>query len=137
MNGPRVFVIVVTYNKKEYVSNLLDSLESIDYANYDVVVVDNASTDDTVACLREKFPAVKLIAKTINDGGSGGFNTGLGYAFQQEGYDYYWLLDNDVVVSKDALTKLVRVLEEYSDIAVAGSQMCQLDNPEVTNELGA
>jgi len=78
-----------------------------------------------------------FIAKTINDGGSGGFNTGLSYAFEQEGYDYYWLLDNDVVVSKNALTKLVRVFEEYSDIAVAGSQMCQLDNPEVTNEIGA
>jgi GT2 family glycosyltransferase len=61
----------------------------------------------------------------------------LQYAFGQDGYEYYWLLDNDVVVSKDALKHLVDVLQENEEIAIAGSQMCQLDNPEVTNEIGA
>jgi len=134
---PPVLIIVVTYNKKDYVLNLLQSLKQIAYKNYDIVVVDNASNDGTVPALKEKFPEVHVIESPENTGGSGGFNLGLEYAFKQTEYKYYWLLDNDVLVSKDSLKNLVDVLESDDSIAVAGSQMCQLDNPEVTNEIGA
>lgn len=137
MNESAVLIIIVTYNKKEYVTNLLKSLKDIDYKNHDVVVIDNASIDGTEEHLRENFPDVTVIRNSENKGGSGGFNTGLSYAFEREKYEYYWLLDNDVVVSKDALRILVSTLNDNSDIAVAGSQMCQLDNPGVTNEIGA
>ena len=137
MEEPKILVIAVTFNKKEYIANLLKSLKEIDYKNFDVVVVDNASMDGTAEYLKEHFPDIIVIKKTENTGGSGGFNTGLQYAFEQEGYEYYWLLDNDVVVSKDAIKHLVTTLQKDKDIAIAGSQMCQLDNPEVTNEVGA
>lgn len=99
---PKVLVISVTFNKKEYIANLLNSLKNIQYSNFDVVV-DNASSDGTVEFVRENFPEVTLIANAENTGGSGGFNAGISYAFKQHGYDYYWLLDNDVEVSPDAL----------------------------------
>ncbi len=137
MNEPAVIIIIVTYNKKKYVIDLLNSLKEIDYKNYDIAVVDNASTDGTVESIKRSFPSVTVVANSKNMGGSGGFNTGLSYAFNKEKYEYYWLLDNDVVVSKDALRVLVETLDNNSDIAIAGSQMCQLDNPEVTNEIGA
>lgn len=137
MEEPKVLIIIVTFNKKRYVVDLLNSLKEIDYKNYDVVVVDNASTDGTVDYIEKHFPCLYVIRNSENNGGSGGFNTGLSYAFQRDIYKYYWLLDNDVVVSKDALRMLVKTLDENSDIAIAGSQMCQLDNPEVTNEIGA
>lgn len=137
MEEPKILIIIVTYDKKEYVSNLLKSLVDIDYKNYDIVVVDNASADGTPDHINEHFPYVNVIRNSENNGGAGGFNTGLSYAFQKDMYKYYWLLDNDVVVSKDALKKLVNVLADNNEIAIAGSQMCQLDNPEVTNEIGA
>jgi GT2 family glycosyltransferase len=137
VSEPSVLVIIVTFNKKEYVVNLIESLRSIEYENYDIVLVDNASSDGTVEFLAANFPDLHVIRNSENTGGSGGFNTGLQFAFQQEGYDYLWLLDNDVEVSKDALSRLVAVLEAHPDVAVAGSQMCQLDNPGVTNEIGA
>lgn len=132
-----MLIIIVTFNKKEYVASLLKSIREMDYSNYDVVVVDNASTDRTAEYIKENFPHVGVIANAVNTGGSGGFSTGLAYAFGQEGYQYYWLLDNDVVVAQDSLKTLVNVLESDRHCAVAGSQMCQLDNPEVTNEIGA
>lgn len=135
--APRVLIIIVTYNKQRYVVELLNSLKDIAYSNYAIVVVDNASTDGTVEHLRRFFPYATLIKNEENTGGSGGFNTGLSYAFEKSEFKYYWLLDNDVVVSKDALSSLVEILEMHEDIAVAGSQMCQLDNPAVTNEVGA
>lgn len=137
MSEPKVLIIIVTFNKKEYVSNLLHSLRGITYKNYDIVLIDNASSDGTVEFLAKEFPHLHLIKNAENTGGSGGFNTGLGYAFQQEGYEYLWLLDNDVEVADAALSKLVAVLDANADVAVAGSQMCQLDNPSVTNEIGA
>ncbi|MFZ5775269.1 MAG: glycosyltransferase family 2 protein [Thermodesulfobacteriota bacterium] len=137
MREPKVLIIIVTFNKKEYVANLLETLRAITHTNHDIVVVDNASTDGTVALLEETFPGLHLIKNQENNGGSGGFNTGLAYAFTQQGYDYLWLLDNDVEVAPDALSRLIEVLEQHGDIAVAGSQMCQLDNPAVTNEVGA
>jgi GT2 family glycosyltransferase len=134
---PKILIIAVTFNKKEYVASLLKSLKEIDYKNFVVIVVDNASTDGTAEYLEGHFPDVIVIRNSENRGGSGGFNTGLQYAFKQEGYEYYWLLDNDVVVSEKALENLVTALQKDKDIAIAGSQMCQLDNPEVTNEVGA
>ena len=137
MEEPKILVIAVTFNKKEYVANLLKSLKEIDYKNFVVIVVDNASTDGTAEYLAGHFPDVIVIRNSENRGGSGGFNTGLQYAFKQEGYEYYWLLDNDVIVSRNALEHLVTTLQKDKGIAIAGSQMCQLDNPEVTNEVGA
>ena len=80
-----------------------------------------------------------MIENSENLGGTGGFNTGLAFAFEQtqERYDYLWLLDNDVVVHKNALKELVNILEKESDIAIAGSTMMQLDYPCRINEMGA
>ncbi len=137
MKEPTVLIIIVTYNKKGYVTRLLKSLREIRFKNYDILVVDNASKDGTYDHLRKTFSKVMCIHNRENLGGSGGFNTGLRFAYKQEKYKYLWLLDDDVVVSEDSLKNLVDVLEKSDDIAVAGSQMCQLDNPEVTNEVGA
>ncbi|HDR52796.1 MAG TPA: glycosyltransferase family 2 protein, partial [Mariniphaga anaerophila] len=80
-----------------------------------------------------------VIENSENLGGTGGFNTGLRYAFAQpEGkYDYLWLLDNDVQVHRNALTELVTLLETEPDAAVAGSTMMQLTTPWRINEMGA
>lgn len=136
-----ILIIIVTWNKKDYVLQLLASLDGLDYPRdkLDVVVVDNASNDGTVEALREQYPNINLICNPENIGGTGGFNTGLNWAFQQpeEKYDYLWLLDNDVLVHRQALNELVRILEEHPDIGVVGSTMMQLDYPWRINEMGA
>jgi len=136
-----ILVIIVTWNKKEYVIDLLHSLSSLTFPSeqLDIVVVDNASTDGTVTALEEQFKDIKIICNSENLGGTGGFNTGLAWAFAQEAdrYDYLWLLDNDVVVHRNALSELVMLLEAHPDMAVAGSTMMQLDFPWRINEMGA
>lgn len=137
----KILIIIVTWNKKDYVIELLNSLVSITYPTelLDIVVVDNASDDGTVPALKHLFPAITLIQNTENLGGTGGFNTGLTWAFTQPDgqYDYLWLLDNDVVVHQNALSELVKTLEQNPDAAVAGSTMLQLDFPWQINEMGA
>ncbi|EIJ41538.1 putative glycosyltransferase [Beggiatoa alba B18LD] len=141
VNAPRVLVIIVTWNKQQYVLDLLASLAQQNYptAFIDVVVVDNASQDNTVAEVRAQYPQVHVICNPENIGGTGGFNTGLAWAYEQaEGkYDYLWLLDNDVLVHQNALVELVNLLDSHADITVAGSTMMQLDYPWRINEMGA
>ncbi len=137
----KILIIIVTWNKKKYVLELLDAVDNLDYPRQliDVVVIDNASSDGTVEAIQKQHGNIHLICNPENIGGTGGFNTGLQYAFdQQEGaYDYLWLLDNDVLVHRCALNYLVDVLENNQDIAVAGSTMLQLDFPWRINEMGA
>lgn len=122
MPTPSILVIIVTWNKKDYVLDLLNSLRNLDYASsaIDTVVVDNASNDGTAEAIRELFPQVNLICNPENIGGTGGFNTGLKWAFAQPDgkYKYLWLLDNDVLVHRAALSELVNLLETLSLIHI-------------------
>jgi GT2 family glycosyltransferase len=137
----KILIIIVTWNKKDYVINLLNSLSAINFPRnqLDILVIDNASNDGTVEALEMQFQDIQIIKNTENIGGTGGFNTGLAWAFEQADskYDFLWLLDNDVVVHQNALSELVTVLDENSDVAVAGSTMMQLDYPWRINEMGA
>jgi GT2 family glycosyltransferase len=141
MNSPSILIIIVTWNKKDYVLDLLHSLDKLDYPReaLEVVVVDNASQDGTAEAIKKQYPAIHLLCNAENLGGTGGFNTGLAWAFQQplDRYRYLWLLDNDVLVHRAALNELVALLESQSDIAIAGSTMMQLDYPWRINEMGA
>lgn len=140
-SNTKILIIIVTWNKKDYVIDLLMSLSSLSFPRkqLDILVVDNASSDGTVDILKEKFKDIKVIANEENLGGTGGFNTGLSWAFSQpeSSYDYLWLLDNDVVVHENALSELVSVLDSNPDVAIAGSTMMQLDFPWRINEMGA
>lgn len=133
---PRVGVVIVTWNKCGYVLELLDDLRGNPYPNWHVHVIDNDSNDDTVEALAEQHPWVTVVRTPKNLGGSGGFCTGLCTVLQEGGFDYIWLLDNDVQVEPGALETLIEVLEGRPDAAVAGSHMIQLDHPSYTNEIG-
>ena len=109
--NPKVAIVIVTWNKKKYVLDLLNSLGNLNYDNHDIIVVDNASTDDTCQVIREQYTYVDLIENKENLGGTGGFNTGMRYVLEKRGYKYTWLLDNDAVVENDTLIELVRVME--------------------------
>lgn len=138
---PSILIIIVTWNKKHHILNLLASLASIEYDSeaFDTLLVDNASSDGTVEAVYSSFPNVTIVRNEENLGGTGGFNTGLEWAFDQPdaAYDYLWLLDNDVQVNRYALIELVTLLENTHDAAIAGSSMIQLDYPWRINEIGA
>jgi len=139
--APEILIIIVTWNNKASVLELLASLATLAYPTdaLDILVVDNASHDGTKEAIETAYPQINLIYNQENLGGTGGFNTGLQWAFEQTDgrYQYFWLLDNDVLVHQRALTELVALLEAKPDIAVAGSTMMQLDYPWRINEMGA
>ena len=133
----RVAILIVSWNKCRYVCRLLDCLKKLELPDIhaDIFLVDNCSTDNTANYVAEHYPCLTLLRTECNLGGSGGFSYGLSHISLLD-YDYVWLLDDDVTVAPDALRHLVRILEKHPDVGAAGSQIRQLDNPEVINEIG-
>ncbi len=121
-----VCAIIATFNRRELLRRLLNSLAVQTFRDFDVVVVDNASTDGTAEMVRRDFPAVHLIVLDRNTGASGGNNVGLRYAITQ-GYRFGWLLDNDAVTEPTTLAKLIEVAEHYPRAAMIASKILVLD----------
>lgn len=135
IDEPKVGVVIVNWNKKDYVIDLVESLLRISYNNYDIIVVDNASTDGSADAIK-RFSEVKLICNPDNLGGTGGFNTGMKFALEQNCYEYIWLLDNDAQIKADTLLELVKVAKNDRLVGVAGSMIVNPDIEDMVVELG-
>jgi GT2 family glycosyltransferase len=132
-----VTIIVVTWNRRECVIELLNSLQHLNYHDSNIVIVDNASTDGSAEAIRNHPQPVILIENPENLGGTGGFNTGVRYALENLDQEYIWLLDNDVTVDPDALISLVRVMENNETIGFAGSKILNAFDSRYIVETGA
>lgn len=134
-----VCAVICNWNKQDDVVKCVDSVLKSSHLLLDVAVVDNASTDDSVKRLKERFGSkITVIENEENLGGAGGFNTGLHYAATSpRGYDSVWLLDNDVVVDPDCLKELVEELRKSAKNAIVGSLILRMDAPNTLQELGA
>lgn len=111
MNYPKVFIIILNWNGKLDTLECIESVFKMEYPNFDVVIVDNGSTDDSVAAIKTAFPQVILIENKKNLGFTGGNNIAMHYAMKNGG-DYIWLLNNDTSVDSNVLTKLIKVGEK-------------------------
>lgn len=132
-----VCAVICNWNKQDDVVKCVASVLKSSYANLDVVVVDNASGDDSVKILKETFSAVTIIENKENLGGAGGFNTGLRFAIKKNKYHAVWLLDNDVKVDHYCLEELVKELRKSGKNAIVGSLILRMDSPATLQELGA
>lgn len=130
IQGPLVTIVIVNWNGQEFIKNCLDSIQQITYEFFNVIVVDNASTDDSCAMVERRFPTVTLIRNKENLGFAGGNNIGIRYALQDNA-DYVLLLNNDTVVSKDFLNSLINVAESDERIGILGSKVLLMDQPNV------
>ncbi len=122
MSPPRVAVIVLNYNGKEVTLQALPSISQMRYPSFDVVVVDNASTDDSVSAIRAAHPELAIVTVDVNQGAAGGYNLGMRWALDR-GYDYLLILNNDIEVHPDLLTELVAVAERTPTIGAVGPKV--------------
>lgn len=130
-NRPRVAVIILTWNRVEDIVTCLESFAHLDYPNYEVIVVDNASSDITVPTVREKFPWATLIVNDDNLGYVGGNNVGIRYALERK-FDYIFILNSDTKITPNVLTELVDVMTADPRIAITGAKNLCFDTPAFT-----
>ncbi len=122
MSYPILVSIVVNWNLKKELGECLDSLCQVDYPGHKIVVVDNGSTDDSAAFVATHYPDVKLIVLSQNQGYAAGLNAGISYALEQ-GASYVFLLNNDTLVEKNAVSRLIEVLESNPEIGIASPKI--------------
>lgn len=104
MTTPEVSVILVSYNTSSYIRRALESLfRETQLASIEVIVVDNASSDDSVAMIRQFFPQVTLLESGANLGFAGGVQLGVKQAIGQ----YLLLLNPDTVIINAAVDRLL------------------------------
>ena len=116
--APPVTAIVLNYNLTDYTIDCVRSLRRVRYPSLDIIVVDNGSTDQPVAVLREKLPGVDVRSTGENLGYTGGVNAGFRHALETNP-DYILVLNPDTVVEPDFLTHLVGAMEERPTAAGA------------------
>ncbi len=117
---PKVHIVLVNWNSWAETSSCLVSLESLQYANWKVIVVDNGSVDDSVWRIRQRFPWAEVILTGKNLGFPRGSNFGIRQALS-EGTDYVWLLNNDALADPLALDGLVAKAESDPKLGAIGS----------------
>ncbi|WP_400243381.1 glycosyltransferase family 2 protein [Niallia sp. JL1B1071] len=132
-----IAIVICNWNKKDDVLLCIESVLNSSYQDYDLYVVDNASTDGSVQAIEEEYSnRVNIIVNDGNLGGSGGFNTGIKHVLQR-GYKYIQLLDNDVIIDKEAINEAYLVMEKHEEIGAVGAEIYLQKNPNKVFEFGS
>lgn len=116
---PKVAAVVVNYNGKEITLQAVASLRRMTYPNFDLVVLDNASTDGSPEAVTAAYPDLRQVRVEVNRGSASGYARGFEWAFAN-GYDYVLLLNNDIEVEPEMLAELVRLAESAPDVGCVG-----------------
>lgn len=118
-NRPSVAIVVLNWNNYEDTADCVRSLLTQEYANYEILVVDNGSTDGSGERIRDEFDSVEVLFNEDNLGFSGGMNVGIRRALERS-TDYVVLSNNDIVVNRnDAIARMVEHMEANPQVGVA------------------
>ena len=116
---PLVCILLLNWNGEKHLKYALPSVLATDYPNYELVVIDNASTDGSVEYLKGNFLQVTLLHNQRNLQWAGGNNVGVRYAIQR-GAKYVALLNNDVKVDPRWLSGAVQTAEQCPSVGCVG-----------------
>ena len=120
-------VVVINYDGREHLEECLQSIQEADGPIQDVILVDDASTDGSVAFVQDQFPWVRVIRLAENQGPAAARNAGI----ESAATPWVCLLDNDIVVDKGWLIALVQAMAENRDAAVCSSRILVYERPGI------
>lgn len=129
MTPAPVPVVIVNYNNAASTMRCLRSLARIERPSLRPIVVDNASTDDSVGEIRRSYPNIEIVVAPANRGFGAGNNVALGGALI-EGSPFVWLLNNDTEVDPDCLRLLIERANADPRLGVVGAMIYELEDRE-------
>jgi len=132
---PSVVCVVVNWNGWEDTIACLDSLRRQDYAELDVIVIDNGSTNDSVERIRAAHPWVSVHETGKNLGFPSGCNVGTRMAYERRA-DLIWLLNNDTVTPPDTVSSLVRTWLHHPEAGAIGAVLYYMHEPGAVQAWG-
>lgn len=118
---PVLSIVILNYNTCDLLKQTLESIETP--VSHEIIVVDNASTDDSVEMVREQFPKVKLIQNEIN----GGFATGNNIGLRKARGKYLMLLNSDTTIQGKALQVLIDYLHQHTQVGIVTPKLVLSD----------
>lgn len=133
MSKNLISVIIVNWNGLRWLSDCFHSVYAQNYRNFEIVFVDNASEDESVAWVKTNYPKTRIIVNQENLGFADANNVG----YKKANGKYILFLNNDTKVTNTFLTELVRVLE--GDITIGGvqSKILLMDHSDMHDSVGA
>ena len=123
MSAPKVSIIIVNYNGKELLQKCLDSLLKVNYNNFEIILVDNNSTDGSVEFITKNYPSLIIIKLDSNKG----FAEPNNVAAKISKGKYLLFLNNDTVVTPNFISEMVKVMETDKKIAICQSLLLKPD----------
>jgi GT2 family glycosyltransferase len=134
-SAPTIISVILNTNRRDDTLACLGSLSQTQYPANQALVVDNGSTDGSVAAINAAFPATQVLSLTENRGYAGNNNVGITWALAQ-GADWVFVLNEDTILAKDCLTRLVAVGEGDPRIGIVGPMVYHFDEPTVIQSAG-
>jgi len=128
----KVTVIIPNYNGLKFMEVCMKALEKQTYKDFEIIFVDNASSDNSVEYMSENYPEVKRIIMSENTGFSSAVNVGI----KASNTPYVILLNNDTEVDKNYIKALVEAMDLDKRIFSASSKMIQYHNRELIDDAG-
>lgn len=129
--SPKILISLLNWCNYQDTINCVYSLLKLDYPNFEISIVDNASPNDSEIRLRNEFSNLKIIKSEENLGFAGGHKLNLEI---NQGNDFHamWILNNDLIVSENALSELIKAWKNSGD-QIYGSVSLNADNPEIVD----
>jgi len=121
---PLVSIVILNWNGRKYLEQFLPSVFATAYSNFRVIVADNASTDDSLSFLAERYPQLQVISLPENFGFAKGYNQ----ALNQVDGDYYVLLNSDVETPPGWVDPVIDLMEADNQIAACQPKLLQYHN---------
>jgi len=121
---PKVSIIIVNHNGLEHLKACLDSVLKTEYPNFEIIFIDNKSTDNSVKFVEKSYPSIKIIRNNENLGFGAAANLGI----TSSSGKYIAFLNEDVEVDRNWLTPLVECMESNRNIAVCEGKMLHFFN---------
>jgi GT2 family glycosyltransferase len=132
----KIFVLILSYNGKLLLEDSISTYLANEYPNFEVVVIDNGSSDGTKDWVEKNYPKVFVLRTEKNLGYSGGFNLGLEYAFKEKNADCVVVSNNDVKADKKVISALVEVARTDDKIGFVTGKVYYYDQPDVLQTVG-
>jgi len=129
MTYPKVSIIILNYNSKEYLANCLDTVKKLEYPNYEVIVVDNASTDDSVSYIQNNLHSIKLIKNLKNLGYAKANNE----AAKKANGEFLLFLNADTWIKPNLLNELVSTITVNPNAGVCACTQLSYDGTQWLN----
>lgn len=131
-----VAIIIVNWNGLEHLKLCMPSLAKQTHKAFVSYVIDNNSTDESTAYIKEHFPEVKLIVNKENLGFAEGNNVGIRQAMA-DGHEYILLLNNDTTQQPDMIEKLLDFMAEHPKVGIAQPKLLLMNHPDKLDSCGS